>query len=332
MGNAAVEQQEALKIVATYVRFSEEEARGRSPLYEALARGVAGDCEVIDFLLTLPKGKRQPNLLFAALRHRFGTPRDWVGFRRTLLASDDAVRAIMLARATQTNEPARCATLLPVLARLPQPLALLEVGASAGLCLLLDLYAYDYRGRHLRPASPTAEPPVFACAASEATPLPAALPRIVWRAGLDLNPLDAADPAEAAWLETLVWPEQSERLENLRAALRIAAAVRPRVVQGSLLGDGLERLCQEAPADATLVILHTAVLAYVAGLAERDGFVRRARSLCPFWISNESPRVLPGIPAPSGGAPGRFLMAVNGSAVAWTDPHGTAIEWLADPV
>jgi hypothetical protein len=70
---------------------------------------------------------------------------------------------------------------------------------------------------------PAAEPPVFACAASEATPLPAAPPRIVWRAGLDLNPLDAADPAEAAWLETLVWPEQSKRLVRLRAALKIAA-------------------------------------------------------------------------------------------------------------
>jgi hypothetical protein len=44
----------------------------------------------------------------------------------------------MLSRSTQTNEPARCATLLPVLAQLPQPLALNEVGASAGLCLLPD--------------------------------------------------------------------------------------------------------------------------------------------------------------------------------------------------
>jgi hypothetical protein len=193
-----MEQDGSTKIAATYIRYAEDEARGRSPLYEQLAGGVAADREIVGFLLTLPTGKRQPNLLFAALRHRFGTPRDWAGFRRTLLANRDAVRAIMLANATQTNEPGRCATLLPVRARLPQPLALIEVGASAGLCLLPDLYAYDYNGRQLRPAVPAAEPPVFACAASEATPLPGALPRIVWRAGLDLNPLDAADPAEAA--------------------------------------------------------------------------------------------------------------------------------------
>ena len=54
------------------------------------------------------------------------------------------MRATVLARATQTNEAGRCAVLLPFLAELPQPLALLEVGASAGLCLLPDRYSYRY--------------------------------------------------------------------------------------------------------------------------------------------------------------------------------------------
>ncbi|MFE1255308.1 DUF2332 family protein, partial [Streptomyces fungicidicus] len=54
------------------------------------------------------------------------------------------VSSLMLARMTQTNESARCATLLPVLAALPQPLALIEVGASAGLCLYPDRYRYRY--------------------------------------------------------------------------------------------------------------------------------------------------------------------------------------------
>jgi hypothetical protein len=317
-------------ISARYIRFAEKEARGRSPLYEELARGVAGDRETIDFLATLAADKQQPNLLFAAVCHLFGTPENWTGFRGTLLANRDAVRGIMLGHATQTNEPARCATLLPVLARLSQPLALIEVGASAGLCLLPDLYAYDYGRRRIHPAASDLEPPVLVCAASDNTPLPAALPKIAWRAGLDLNPLSAADPAEAAWLETLVWPEQTKRLVNLRAALRIAAVVRPRVVKGTLLEDDLERLCQEAPANATLVIFHTAVLAYIAGQADREAFARRAMSLCPCWISNETPGVFPNTAIPAG-APGRFLMSVNGSAVAWTDPHGAALEWLQDP-
>ena len=131
-----MDQQERAGISAAYLRFTEEEARGRSALYDELARGVASDPLVIAFLLTLPKEKRQPNLLFAATRLLSGTPIGWGEFRRAVRENEDAIRAIMLKRSTQTNEPARCATLLPVLARLPQPLALIEVGASAGLCLI----------------------------------------------------------------------------------------------------------------------------------------------------------------------------------------------------
>ena len=73
-----------------------------------------------------------------------GTPSGWPEFVQTLKDRRDEVEAVMLERRTQTNEAGRCALMLPLLAALPQPLALLEVGASAGLCLLPDRYAYDY--------------------------------------------------------------------------------------------------------------------------------------------------------------------------------------------
>jgi hypothetical protein len=315
-----------------YLRFAEAEVRGRSPLYEAVARAVAGDRATLGFLMTLPKEKRQPNLLLATMRHLFGTPYDWPQFRANLLANADAVRWVMLTRSTQTNEPARCATLLPVLARLPQPLALIEIGASARLCLLLDCYGYDYNGRLIRPLEMGNMYPVFSCAASETTPLPEAMPLVVWRAGLDLDPVDPTDQSQVTWLETLVWPEQTKRLANLRAALRIAAAYRPRIVKGDLRGDVLEELCREAPTDVTLVVFHTAVLAYVADREERQAFARRAASFCSYWISNEAPQVFPEIAnrAELNKIPGRFLMSVNGAPVAWTDPHGAALEWIAD--
>jgi hypothetical protein len=317
-------------VSARYMRFAEVEARGRSPLYEAIARGVAGDREIIGFLLGLPEEKRQPNLLLAAVRHQCGTAADWSDFRRKLFANADAVQSVMRQRSTQTNEPARCAVLLPVLARLPQPLALIEVGASAGLCLLPDCYGYDY-GRGVIGPRARAGFPVFACDVNEATPIPAALPEIIWRAGLDLNPLDVADETQTAWLETLVWPEQAARLANLRAAIRVAASVKPRIVKGDLAGDDLARLCGEAPKDATLVIFHTAVLAYVSDPAKRQAFATRAMSLCRHWISNEYPGVFPDIADRAGarGTPGRFLLALNGAPVAWTDPHGAALEWIA---
>lgn len=314
------------RLAARYVRFADEEARGRSPLYEELCRGVAGDEAVLAFLETLPPAKQQPNLLLAAVRHVAGTPADWPDFRRVVMTHGDAVRAVMLARATQTNEPARCAVLLPVLASLPQPLALLEVGASAGLCLLPDRYGYDYGTRRLGVLDGTA--PVFRCDAGGR--VPEALPQVVWRTGLDLSPIAADDSDQAAWLETLVWPEQSDRLARLRLALRVAAAERPRVVPGDLLTDALDRLCAEAPRDATLVIFHTAVLAYVTDRAARERFSERIRRLCPYWISNEVAGVFPRIAAAADAppAPGRFLLAVNGAPVAWTDPHGTGMTWI----
>ncbi|KXF75469.1 hypothetical protein ATN84_19620 [Paramesorhizobium deserti] len=323
-------EQDAVELSARYARFAEEEARGRSSLYETLAQGVAEDRTAIGFLMTLPKEKQQPNLLFAAIRHLFGIPKDWPDFRRTLLAHSNMVRSVMLLRSTQTNEPARCAVLLPLLTHLPQPLALIEVGASAGLCLIPDLYGYNYGRGSIYPAKPQLNYPVFNCSLNQAAPIPTAMPQIIWRAGLDINPIDAADPSQCTWLETLVWPEQEDRLANLRAGLRIAAAQKLRLIKGDLIGNDLERLCQEAPADATLVIFHTAVLTYIANQAERDAFAARAMSLCQHWISNESPRVFPEISnrtrkAP---APGRFLLSDNGVPIAWTDPQGVALEWI----
>jgi hypothetical protein len=317
---------ERSEISIRYARFAEEEAHGRSPLYETIARGVAADAEIIGFLLSLPTAKRQPNLLLAVVRHLFGTPVDWLAFRERLLSGRDAVRAVMQSRSTQTNEPARCATLLPVLARLPQPLALIEVGASAGLCLLPDRYGYDY-GRVILPTG--ARSPTFRCAANDAVPVPAVLPRIVWRAGLDLNPLDIDDPSQVAWLETLIWPEQAGRLANLRAALAIAAEARPRIVKADLADDTLARLAREAPRDATLVIFHSAVLAYVADQADRQAFAQRAMRLGT-WVSNEMPGVFPDVARRTAARrrPGRFLLSVDGAPVAWTDPHGASIDWI----
>ncbi|HET7880139.1 MAG TPA: DUF2332 domain-containing protein [Acetobacteraceae bacterium] len=316
------------QIAAQYRRFAEVEAHGRSSLYEAFALGVAEDAFALEFLAALPAAKRQPNLLLAAVRHVGGTARDWPEFRALLGEHADEVRATMLERRTQTNEPGRCAALLPILARLPQPLALIEAGASAGLCLLPDRYGYDYDGHRLPP--PTPDAPVFPCRADRHTPLPTALPRAVWRLGIDLEPVDLADPADAAWLETLVWPEQVDRLHRLRAAIAVARHDRPRVVRADLLTD-LPAYARQAPSGATLVVFHSAVLAYVADPEQRTAFGDTVRQLGAVWISNEVPGVLPHIVQQLGrrGPRGAFLLSCDGTPTAWTDPHGGWIEWIA---
>jgi hypothetical protein len=316
-------------IGAVYRRFAEEEARGRSPLYEALARGVAEDADLLKLLAGMPPPKRQPNLLLAAVRHVAGVPQDWTAFRYATLTHWSEIHAVMLSRSTQTNEPGRCATLLPVFARLPQPLALIEVGASAGLCLLPDRYAYNYGDHSVRPDDGRSDTPIFPCRASSNTPLPHVVPRIVWRAGLDLNPLDVADTEQMTWLETLVWPGQTGRAERLKAAVQIARADPPRVLRGDLR-DGIATLAAEAPRDATLVVFHTAVLAYVPTQAQRAAFAASVSSLCDYWVSNEAPRVLPDVAARllANSPRNRFILAVNGAPVAWADPHGAVLEWI----
>ena len=318
------------RLSARYVRFADEEARGRSPLYEALARSLAADREVLAFLTTLPAAKQQPNLLLATMRLHFGVLDGWNRFREALLANTPAIRMAILSRSTQTNEPARCATLLPVLAQLPQPLALLEVGASAGLCLLPDHYGYDFGRISLQPVIRVAPAPLFRCDIDAGTPVPTAIPRIVWRAGLDIDPPDIADPERRRWLDLLVWPEQTHRLEALRLSLQIADAVRPQVVRGDLRNETFEQLCRQAPTEATLVVFHTAVLGYVSDSAERQAFASRALQAADVWISNEAPRVFPesARTAHAAGPTGNFLMSVNGTAVAWADPHGESLQWI----
>jgi hypothetical protein len=124
------------RLAAVYLNFADREAHGRSALYETLARGVANDVRTLFMLAKLPRAKQQPNLLFAAVKYLYGAPESWEQLRALLDEHFDEIGGVIMAQSTQTNEPARCATLVPLLARLPQPLALLEVGAAAGLCFI----------------------------------------------------------------------------------------------------------------------------------------------------------------------------------------------------
>lgn len=312
-----------------YHFFAEKEVRGRCPVYEALGLQIAGDSALIELIATFPENKRQPNLLLASLRKLLGHIPDFAEARTVMLDNTDQLTEIVFSHNTQTNEPGRCATLLPLLCQLPQPLALLEIGASAGLCLIPDCYTYDYGLRRLAPKG-TNPDLVLNCAASKAVPLPKALPQIAWRAGLDNNPLDINEPEQRAWLETLVWPTETERLDRLKVATDIAAGKNLRIETGDLHSDDLDRLVAEAPNDATLIIYHSAVLSYTLDQAQRDTFTRRIGALTDHWVSNESPSLFSdfGSDLLDARANGDFLMALNGRPIAWTDPHGASITWI----
>ncbi|MFE1949860.1 DUF2332 domain-containing protein [Streptomyces sp. NPDC059524] len=305
-----------------YRRFAENEAAGRSPAYETLARAVASDPDVLGFLSTLPADKRQPNLLFAAARHLLRTAPDADRLRELATTQAEGLRATMLARRTQTNEPGRCATLLPALAALDGPLALIEVGASAGLCLQVDRYSYDYGHTRLTGRDPHA--PTLRCRAEGPYP-ELRMPEVTWAAGIDLNPLDPSDPEDRSWLECLVWPGQTARRERLVSALATAQRHPVPVHEGDLL-EALPDLVAQAPREARVVVFHSAVLAYVTPRVRAD-FAELTRELGVVWIANEAPGVVAGVETPRFET-SPFVLTVDGAPTAFTHPHGDWIHWM----
>ncbi|MDZ5663735.1 DUF2332 domain-containing protein [Nocardioides sp. S-58] len=314
-------------VIAAYRDFAAY-AAGDSPCFEEWALGVVDDDEVLAWLGTLPAMKRQPNLVFAAARwHGAPAPGPYAGLRSVLLGQEAAVRSTVMTRATQTNEVGRLAALAPVLGLVEGPLALIEVGASAGLCLFPDRYDYDWPPLGgLRGSGG----PVLRADATGALPVPAGHPVVAWRGGVDLNPLDVADPDAMAWLENLVWPEQDERRERLRAAVGVAAQDPPAVVRGDLF-DHLPGLLEEAAAHGTPVVMHSAVIAYLEEPGRQrfhelmTGLVEAGRCR---WISNEGRRVLPGVTGDLEVPSGRFVTALDGRPVALSHGHGHAVDWL----
>jgi hypothetical protein len=315
------------RLGARYQKWATVTVRGRSPLYEDLARGIAADTDLLRLLVELPGIKRQPNLLLGAVRYLYGTPAQYEPFSALVRDNWETVRATILDHSTQTNEVARCATLLPLLAGLPQPLALLEVGTSAGLCLLLDRYRYDFGGRTVGPVD---SPVVLWCEARGATPVPSGLPRVVWRAGLDLNPLDVADPDAMRWLEALVWPGEGDRLARLQAAVAVARLDPPALTKADMTRD-LAAVARTAPPDATLVVFHSVALAYVPA-DQRTRFIDAVCDLEATWVANEALGVVPGVEdrlasGESDDHEGDLILTCNGSPVAWTDHHGAWVQW-----
>jgi hypothetical protein len=312
----------ARSIRENYLTFSQQEARGRSRAYEILAAEVAGDPPVLAFLASLPPVKRQPNLLFAAARYLLGRPATIGSLRQLVAGRGSELAAVIQARRTQTNEPARCASLLPALMQLPQPLALLEVGASAGLTLLPDRYSYDYAGHRIAGTDPQA--PVIWCEPRGPVPLPERVPDVRWRAGLDLNPLDVTSAADMRWLACLLWPGERGRMARLAGAIATARRDPPPVYRGDLLTD-LPALARQAPPGATLVIYHSAVLGYL-GHQERGQFAEIVRGLGAVWLSNDVAQ-LPEAVAPGGGDSSFQLVRDGHTLLAFADSHGAWLDW-----
>ncbi len=320
-----------------YRQFAETECRGYSDLYYRLALDAAADDSVMRFIADRPV--IQPNLFLAAVQYITGTDRmpSTVSDLRALLNERGAdIAEIMATRRTQTNEVGRCSVLLPALP--PGPLALVEVGASAGLCLLLDRFSYDYGSARIGlPSSPVR----LRCALTNSVSLRLSPPDVVWRRGLDIAPIDVCDDDAVRWLLACVWSDHSHRRQRLEAAISLARSDPPSVICGDLVDD-LANLLAEAPLDARLVVFHSAVLAYVSPERRKafaDVLAHASRDREIVWVSNEAPGVVSRLAAsPPADAELRFLVGRKtfrrgvgtDELLALVHPHGSEMTWLAE--
>lgn len=304
-----------------YARAATRDLVGHSALHVAWAAGVAADDEVLALLDRLPRERRQPSLIFSVATWLGVGAVDYPEFRAFLLAAWPDVEAAARERRTQTNEVGRCAPLVAALARIPGPIALLEVGAAAGLCCLPERYAYRFGDA---PPLGSGDPLLEVAVAGDG-PAVDRLPDIRWRRGIDLAPLSAASADDARWLEALVPLDRADRRARLRAALAAARRDPPVVERGDARAD-LPRVAASAPPDAQLVVASLGTLVYLSP-ADRAEFPRDVAALGARFVALEQAGIVDDAGERVG--PGSFVLSLDGVALAEVSPHGDRLRWLS---
>jgi hypothetical protein len=202
---------------------------------------------------------------------RFEPEPAWRALERVLDRHAQRIRA-HLGEQIQTNEVRRCCALLGgflALAREHQrPLALREIGTSAGLNLCFDRYRYALGEARWGPADAAV---ALDCEWRGAKLDLSGSLRVASRAGCDVAPIALADRAARLRLESFFWPDQLERLARLRAACDAALAAGV-AVERMRAGDWLARELAAPAPGLTTVVFHSVMWMYVpADERERIG-------------------------------------------------------------
>ena len=279
-----------------------------SPLYRCLSRTVAATGQLLDLACQGRPGQYPTFLFFGAVHllllagtdhplARFypsiagerALPREGAGPALVSFGREHAVELgrTIRTRLVQTNQVQRAVGLrlgLSVIAgEVPGPVHVIEAGTSAGLNLRFGRYGYQLNGRQFGdPASPVQ----LAAECHPQGPLPDLnrQPAIDSVLGIDLHPVDAADPGERAWLQALVWPENHRQRALLSTALELAAADPPPILAGDVI-DVLPRIAGTLPTGQPRVVFHAATRMHVPAsrLAAFDGAIERAGDTGPLW-------------------------------------------------
>lgn len=358
MPNMAERAGRQLTLAEAYRHFGTTDVKGSSPLYERVAEAIAASPDALAVVESAPAAKRHPTVILAALHDQVLLGRapalaaayaagnlDGVGAAavEALVACSADVVATAAQRQTQTNETGRGALLYPAIAEAARrtgasAIGLIDVGCSAGLNLNLDRAGITYQpGPTL---GDTASPLQLTCDVTGGEVPSDAMPPVVARIGIDLNPVDVQNESDARWLRACLWPDQPERTARLDAAIALASANPPQL----LAGDALERLpdaVELVPADALVVVTTTWALAYFE-LGDRLRFLRRIDEVAArrpvAWVSGEGVGIAPGVPTLGDSRLSAHSLlglaigegtSMSIETIGRCHPHGRWLEWLA---
>jgi len=345
-------------------RFARVEAPDlSSPMYAELAYGVSLDRELLE--LAAKKRKRQPapNMLFAAVQYLLLSGGDYAGhrlavhypivsgeerpmepampaFRDFCLTHRDEILELIRTNRTQTNVVRRCTCLLPAFSMVQResglPLALVDIGASAGLNLNVDRYRYRYLRGGREEATwghPDANVALEAELRGGGAMPPLADNLVVWfRGGIDLNPIDVRNEDERRWLRALTWPEHGERHQRLiDAAAELDRS--PVDLRGGDAAELLPQMIADTPPDAALTVYSTVAL-YQFPSAGRERIIRTLTETSlsrPVWLVTLELKLedIDDLQDPTL-AITRFASGERRrQLLARSSPHGWWIEWAA---
>lgn len=257
----------------------------------------------------------------------------WPAARR-LLAAEPRRLSELAGRPVQTNEVGRSAALIGVLHVLTEryglPIRLFEFGASGGLNLNVDQYAYAVDSRVLG----AADSPLHLRAPWRGYP-EADLARpveIVERTGCDVAPVDVGTTAGRLTLTSYVWADWLERLERLRTALAVFAT-HPVTVDASAAGPWLAHRLGWPRTGSLTVVWHSVVWPYV-DVAERTE-IERILQAAAARATPTAPLALAGMEYVDDS---RFEVRVRTwpqgrhDLLATTAGHGIPTTWLRPPL
>lgn len=329
------------EIGARFLAFAETECGPYAPTYDRLSRAIARDPTAAVCVREARPGQQLP-LLFLGAAHLLlgdsirdlgeGEFSQWCHANQGRLAHECATRLV------QTNEARRCSFLLPVMSHVSavdpgRRLALVEVGASAGLLLVFDRYRYEYRFMPDATVAATAGDPdsavLVACDLRGSRIPPVDFdPRLLSsRTGIDLAPVWPGDPDAVAWLRALVWPDHPDRRARLDAALAIVADDPVPMVRGDALAV-LPAVLESQRRDVTPVVFHHAMLEHFDRPA-----AQRFRDLVPRLAAARGGDLV-WIIAEAGTPSGRRIEVVDFRtsepapvSMADVQPHGAWIRW-----